>query len=69
MKHSSLVTNFQDLVAKVKNLVALAPVLGTISHPGVVILFNLLNSLVNLDILLLYTPVKFWTRFFKAGFR
>ena len=28
MKHS----NFQDLVAKVKNLVALAPVLGAISR-------------------------------------
>ena len=26
-------TNFQDLVAKVKNLVALAPVLGTILRP------------------------------------
>ena len=29
-----LATNFQDLVAKVKNLVALAPVLGTILRPG-----------------------------------
>ena len=29
-------TNFQDLVAKVKNLVALVPVLGAISHPGLV---------------------------------
>ena len=28
-----LATNFQDLVAKVKNLVALAPVLGAISRP------------------------------------
>ena len=28
-----MATNFQDLVAIVKNLVALAPVLGTISHP------------------------------------
>jgi len=27
------VTNFQDLVANVKNLVALAPVLGAILHP------------------------------------
>ena len=27
-------TNFQDLVAKVKNLGALAPVLGAISRPG-----------------------------------
>ena len=26
-------TDFQDLVAKVKNLVALAPVLGAISRP------------------------------------
>ena len=35
MKHSSrqLAANFQDLVAKVKNLVALAPVLGAISRP------------------------------------
>ena len=35
MKRSSpnLTTNFQDLVAKVKNLVALAPVLGAISRP------------------------------------
>ena len=29
-----MATNFQDLVAKVKNLVVLAPVLGEISHPG-----------------------------------
>ena len=28
-----MATNLQDLVAKVKNLVALAPVLGTISRP------------------------------------
>ena len=37
-KHSSRQfkkTNFQDLVAKVKNLVALAPVLGEISRPEV----------------------------------
>ena len=27
-------TNFQDLVAKVKNLVALPPVLGAILHPA-----------------------------------
>ena len=27
-------TNFQDLVAKVKNLVSLAPVSGAISRPG-----------------------------------
>ena len=34
MKHSTRqFGNFQDLVAKVKNLVALAPVLGTISRP------------------------------------
>ena len=31
---ANLATNFQDLVAKVKNLVALAPVLGTISCPA-----------------------------------
>ena len=30
---ANLATNFQDLVAKVKNLVALAPVLGAISRP------------------------------------
>ena len=30
---ANLATNFQDLDAKVKNLVALAPVLGTISRP------------------------------------
>ena len=29
-----LATNFQDLVAKVKNLVALVPVLGAISSPA-----------------------------------
>ena len=36
MKDSSanLATNFQDLVAKVKNVVALAPVLGAISRPA-----------------------------------
>ena len=31
---ANLATNFQDFVAKVKNLVALAPVLGAISRPG-----------------------------------
>ena len=31
---AKLATNFQDLVAKVKKLVALAPVLGAISRPG-----------------------------------
>ena len=30
----NLATTFQDLVAKVKNLVALAPVLGAISGPA-----------------------------------
>ena len=30
---ANLATDFQDLVAKVKNLVALAPVLGAISRP------------------------------------
>ena len=33
-----LATNFQDLVAKVKNLVALAPVLGAILRPAQVYL-------------------------------
>ena len=32
---ANLATNFQDLVAKVKNLGALAPVLGAISRPGI----------------------------------
>ena len=31
---ANLATTFQDLVAKVKNLVALAPVLGAISRPA-----------------------------------
>ena len=31
---ANLATNFQDLVAKVKNLVTLAPVLGTILRPA-----------------------------------
>ena len=31
---ANLVINFQDLFAKVKNLVALAPVLGAILCPG-----------------------------------
>ena len=31
---ANLATNFQDLVAKMKNLVALAPVLGAILRPG-----------------------------------
>ena len=31
---TNLATNFQDLVAKEKNLVALVPVLGAISHPA-----------------------------------
>ena len=30
---ANLATNFQDLVAKVKNLVALAPILGAILRP------------------------------------
>ena len=33
---ANLATNFQDLVAKVKNLVALALVLGAILHPDIV---------------------------------
>ena len=31
---TNLVTNFQDLVAKEKSLVALVPVLGAISRPA-----------------------------------
>ena len=34
---ANLVTNFQDLVAKVKNLVVLVPVLGKISCPVIVL--------------------------------
>ena len=37
---ANLATNFQDLVAKVKNLVALAPVLGAISHPELSVAIN-----------------------------
>ena len=33
---ANLATNFQDLVAKVKNLVALAPVLGAILRLGII---------------------------------
>ena len=40
---ANLVTNFQDLVAKVKNLVVLVPVLGKISCP-VIILRNFPTS-------------------------
>ena len=35
---ANLATNFQDLVAKVENLVALVPVLGAISHPVIALL-------------------------------
>ena len=41
---ANLVTNFQDLVAKVKNLVALAPVLSAISCPVHVLMCNALNN-------------------------
>ena len=41
MMKVNLATNFQDLVAKVKNLGALAPVLGTISHPVLAFNFSL----------------------------
>ena len=33
---ANLATNFQELVTKMKNLVALVPVLGAISCPGIV---------------------------------
>ena len=33
LKVANLANNFQDLVVKVKNLVALAPVVGAISRP------------------------------------
>ena len=35
---AKLATNFQDLVANVKNLVALAPVLGAILRPAIILL-------------------------------
>ena len=41
---ANLVTNFQDLVTKVKNLVALVPVLGAISRPALVSVFSILFS-------------------------
>ena len=42
---ANLATTFQDLVAKVKNLVTLAPVSGAISCPDLYSLFSyLLNS-------------------------
>ena len=37
---ANLATNFQDLVAKVKNLVALAPVLGAILRPEIMMEFE-----------------------------
>ena len=42
---ANLATNFQDLVAKVKNLVALAPVLGAISRPELLNILELVNLL------------------------
>ena len=38
-------TNFQDLVAKVKDLVALVPVLGTISRPDLPIRMKILKCI------------------------
>ena len=45
-KFQSPITNFQDLVAKVKNLVALAPVLGAILCPVLLntVFFLLINN-------------------------
>ena len=55
MKHSSrqLANNFQDLVAKVKNLVVMAPVLGVISRPDdpyITVNFMLQSSVVVLNL-------------------
>jgi len=36
---TNLATNFQDLVAKMKNLVALAPVLGAIWRPEAAVIY------------------------------
>ena len=43
-----LATNFQDLVTKVKNLVALAPVLSAILRPGMLLF---LSVIANIDVL------------------
>ena len=54
---ANLVTNFQDLVAKVKNLVALAPVLGTILRPGA---YSILFSKPIIKSFLSYTIQFLW---------
>ena len=43
-----LATNFQDLVAKVKNLVALTPVLGAIWRPAYSLLFTVFEAVLKL---------------------
>ena len=60
---ASLATNFQDLVAKVKNLVSMAPVLGAISRPErqmcVITLELTLLDFSNFEQLGLYVTWKF----------
>ena len=53
---AKLATNFQDLVAKAKNLVALAPVLGAILRPAIVE-FHTNNY---------YSPVSAWYLFISS---
>ena len=57
---ANLVTNFQDLVAKVKkNLVALVPVLGAISRPGGCVLTFIRWLPPQTDIIVLVIPCCF----------
>ena len=47
---ANLATNFQDLAAKVENLVALAPVLGAISRPAIMtVIENMLKTAVEIS--------------------
>ena len=48
---ATLVTNFQDLVAKVKNLVALAPVFGAISRPALYVYTHLVVIFISEELL------------------
>ena len=49
---ANLATNFQDLVAKVKNLVVLAPVLGVILRPGFGVWLKLLQTFFSMEVVL-----------------
>ena len=65
---TNLVTNFQDLVTKVKNLAALAPLLGAISHP-VVSYSLLIRNLIALMVIQLVLCLKFFESFCWMSFR